>query len=436
MLLLCVINVTTASTSNLATVISSRDSPSLNVLAAKMVSPKELGVGVSVTFPSTCPVNATRTITLSALINGQTYTKDISITQYTTPGVEWGKAAGVQNQMFDINGNLLPTTPLRINLEEMRVPRFTDNVKINLIATASYQGGLSSDRSGKEIMVLLPVVIIHGYSFDYQNVPFFHAVAYEVAYKRLSDELKKQGYSNSERYGISKLLNYRTLWDPSDPVVQYGDVRDITEAQMRQMMDNVIQEVHEHSYANKTNLVGHSFGGLIARYYAAQHPDEVNTVITVGTPHMGTTVFYDVLLTKYQNVDSTLKQVPLNRVVYWAVPIYGNALQYANHTQAPSLFPNTLATVGRANGVKYYCIYSDMSKNTTQTLIVENSIKEPGWYTIVGRQYGSGDGYIAAISAGNSRFGEPMRIGGEDHTTLLNQCDTQSIIKDKLLHLN
>lgn len=436
MVSLCVINVPAASSSNLGTVISSKGPPTLNVLAAKMVSPKELGVGISATFPSTCPANATRTITLSALINDQSYTKNISVTQYTTPGVEWGKTAGVQNQMFDINGNLLPTTPLRINLEEMRVSRFTDNVNINLIATASYQGGISSDPSSKNITVLLPVVVIHGYSFDYQNMPFYHAIAYEVAYKRLSDELKKQGYSSSERYGACKLLTYRTLWDPSDPIVQYGDVRDITEAQMRQMMDNVMQEVHEHSYANKTNLVGHSFGGLIARYYAAQHPDKVNTVITVGTPHMGTTVFYDKLLTKYQNVDSTLKQVPLNRVVYWAVPIYDNALQYANHTQAPSLFPNTLASVQRANGVKYYCIYSDMSNNTTQTLIVQNSIKEPGWYTIVGRQYGPGDGYIAAISAGASQFGEPIRIGGEDHTTLLNQCDTQSIIIDKLLHLD
>ena len=336
--------------------------------------------------------------------------------------------------MFDINGNLLPTTPLRINLEEMGVPRFTDNVKINLIATASYQGGLSSDRSSKDITVLLPVVVIHGYSFDYQNIPFYHAIAYERAYKHLSDELKKQGYSNSERYGNSELLNYRTLWDPSDPVVQYGDVRDITEGQMRQMMDNVLQEVHEHSYANKTNLIGHSFGGLIARYYAAQHPDKVNMVITVGSPHMGTTVFYDEGLTKYHNVDSTLKQVPLNRVVYWTVPIYGNAVEYANHTQAPSLFPNTLASVGKANGVKYYCIYSDLNKNTTQTLIVQNSIQDPGWYTIIGRQYGPGDGYIAAISAGTSQFGKPIRVSGEDHATLLNQCDTQSVIMDKLQH--
>ena len=394
------------------------------------------------------PKDAPRSIIFQATINGKQVTKTVDVKPYTTPGVEWGKIPGQQNQMYDTNGNLLPTTPLRINLEAEGVPRFTDNAKFTVTAVASYEGGSSSDPSPKDVTVLLPVVVIEGYWYGWQNVPLYHAYAYKVAYKSLSDELKKQGYSNSERYGASKLLTYRTLWDPSDRVVQYGDVRDITEAQIRQMMDNVMQEVHQHSYADKANLVGHSFGGLIARYYAAQNPSSVNTVITVGTPHTGTTVFYQIVLGKYRNMASAVKAIPLNRIVYWTVPTYAGALKYADQSQAPDLFTNTLAGVGKAAGVKYYCIYSDSNTQTIQTLIVKDTPKVPGWYTISGTQPGSGDGYIVATSAGNSQFGEPIRLpqGGE-HATLLNQKDvvdqqgqtlpgTQSIIKDKLMQFS
>ena len=135
-------------------------------------------------------------------------------------------------------------------------------------------------------------------------------------------------------------------------------MRDITEAQIRQMMDNVMQEVHQHSYADKANLVGHSFGGLIARYYAAQNPSSVNTVITVGTPHAGTTVFYDITLEKYKDVKSALKSIPSDRIVYWTMPTYEGALEYASGSPAGNLFHNPLTSVGMANGVKYYSIYS------------------------------------------------------------------------------
>jgi pimeloyl-ACP methyl ester carboxylesterase len=398
--------------------------PVINIVDAKMVSPNELGIGVSVTYPTSMPSNALKSLTVQATINGQPVTKTFDITQLK------------QKQMFNNKGVLLPTTPLRINLKTEGVPRFTDNVKFTVTAVASYEGSAPSDPKPCDVKVLLPIVVIHGYEFKItKNNWVFHLFAYKAAYKSLSDELINQGYSHSDTYGKTKLLDYRTLWDPRDSVAQYGDVRYLTEAQILQMMNNVMLEVNEHSYASKVNLVGHSFGGLIARDYAAKHSSNVNTVITVGTPHLGTTGFYDSVLKHYHSVEGVLLKIPADRIVYWTVPTYENALIYADGSQAYNLFPNTLAGVGMANGVNYFCIYSDSNTQTTRTLIVQNS--GTPWYTIVGRQAGLGDGYIPAISAGNIQFGEPIRLQyGGNHASLMNEIETQLRIQIKLMQFN
>lgn len=45
---------------------------------------------------------------------------------------------------------------------------------------------------------------------------------------------------------------------------------------------------------DKVNLIGHSFGGLIARAYAQNNPDKVDKLLTVGTPHEGVTKTYKI----------------------------------------------------------------------------------------------------------------------------------------------
>jgi len=45
----------------------------------------------------------------------------------------------------------------------------------------------------------------------------------------------------------------------------------------------------------KIHLIGHSLGGIIARAAAAQRPDDVTSVITLGSPFRGTVVHSRVL---------------------------------------------------------------------------------------------------------------------------------------------
>jgi triacylglycerol lipase len=59
-----------------------------------------------------------------------------------------------------------------------------------------------------------------------------------------------------------------------------------TEARGEQLIDQ-IEEIVAITGKPKVNLIGHSHGGLDARYVAAVRPDLVASVTTVGSPHKG-----------------------------------------------------------------------------------------------------------------------------------------------------
>jgi len=64
-------------------------------------------------------------------------------------------------------------------------------------------------------------------------------------------------------------------------LIQYKITRNITQA----LMDT----------ERKIHLIGHSLGGIIARSIAAQRPDDIASVITLGSPFRGTVVHKSVL---------------------------------------------------------------------------------------------------------------------------------------------
>lgn len=61
-----------------------------------------------------------------------------------------------------------------------------------------------------------------------------------------------------------------------------------------------VEEIAAITGAGKVNLIGHSHGGLDARYVAAVRPDLVASVTTVGSPHLGSAVA-DVLRGGFSN---------------------------------------------------------------------------------------------------------------------------------------
>ena len=302
----------------------------LHIENASMVSPDELGIWASVTYPVSVGSDVPRYIAFAATINGKPVEKTFDVTRYTTPGVRWGKESGAVNEMFDAKGGLKPTTPLRINFTTERVPRFTDNVNFTLTGTAFAGDGARSDPSSVRVAIPLPVVIIEGNPGPYTTPNVFSAPMYLLMYKGLTDFLLNAGdgafkynaetnwssyAAELQAHGYST-QRYVTLWDPraslfSEPSIGYIDPQfyapdaiktdkdhmtraDIITSSLKADMEHIVRDYAESSsYASKVNLIGYSFGGLVVRWFASLDPQYMNTVVTVGAPNAGMAWFYE-----------------------------------------------------------------------------------------------------------------------------------------------
>jgi triacylglycerol lipase len=94
----------------------------------------------------------------------------------------------------------------------------------------------------------------------------------EPAYHPLRDRLRNAGYSVD-------IVTY--------PDFGTGDIR-VNAARLAQKVD----EVRARTGAAKVDLVGHSMGGLVSRYYVKSlaGASKVDTIITLGTPNYGTAI--------------------------------------------------------------------------------------------------------------------------------------------------
>jgi pimeloyl-ACP methyl ester carboxylesterase len=439
----------------------------LRLEQTSMVSPNELGIGVSVTYPVFVHADVPRYITITAAINGKPVEKTFNVTQYTTPGVRWGGALGSENEMFDAKDTLKPTTPLRINLEEEGVPRFTDNANFTLTGVAFAGDGARSDPSSTKVTIPLPVVILMGMpSVLPPWLPDLYSLVgyYFVGYSSLTDFMLKAGdgtfkYNNKTEWDVyEKELQargysthqYVTLWDPyaewpNHPVIRYKSPQEATPDDLKADVDRIMSEhVWPYSYASKCNLVGYSFGGLVGRYYASVAPQNVNTVIAVGAPYEGDTNFYKAIFNyndslvllyrlldprilrlndipeiqklvfglelhsreeveRWMSVPSYMSSAGKPSVMWWCVPTY-DCLVTPDYLPINPYFTNTY-NAPPVSGVKYYSIYVDgVPALKTDEKVTINYVKDQNWYNITHITQGYGDGEVLAKSAAS--FGE------------------------------
>jgi pimeloyl-ACP methyl ester carboxylesterase len=341
---------------------------------------------------------------------------------------------------------------LRINLADPNgdqktddaLPRFTRTTSFEIVGVAYCEGGPPSkvtDKSTVKGEIPLPVIVLHGYIHPVgYPLPWWQGgalIAYELAYKDLKESLLRAGYVNEDEWQGTTLKQYRTLWDPSDSGFIYPHPKDTAPADIQKWLDERLAKIWEQNYASKVNLIGHSFGGLVARYYANVRPQNVNKVITVGTPHEGATRFYKVLFSEYSSMKEatdalTIKEGPYageKSIFLWTVPTYESLV----NGPAQPLFENTLKEIRQAFGVKYYSICSKEHR-TDEKLVLE---KTDSWYKVIDvlpkeEQVKNGDGYILGISA--CYFGESIPVVGNysEHAVLLNNDAAQSAILDIL----
>ena len=157
-------------------------------------------------------------------------------------------------------------------------PGFAREILMTSLNVALYPAGLISDALKVEDAVRLgdkytsqvplryldpvaastPIILLHGY---------FHNRSAFVIMRR---SLKKFGFRSVDT------MNYNVIGH---------DVQELA-AQLAVHVDEVL----ECAGASHVHLIGHSLGGLVARYYIQKlgGAEKVHTCITLGTPHRGT----------------------------------------------------------------------------------------------------------------------------------------------------
>jgi triacylglycerol lipase len=110
-----------------------------------------------------------------------------------------------------------------------------------------------------------PILLVHGI-VDNRSV-----------FTVLGAALRRRGF------GVVHAVNYSVL------TAVNGDVRTAAAVFGRQ-----VEQVCEQTGADRVHVVGHSLGGLIARYYVQRRggDERVDTLVTLGTPHRGTASAY------------------------------------------------------------------------------------------------------------------------------------------------
>ena len=110
-----------------------------------------------------------------------------------------------------------------------------------------------------------PILLLHGIG-DNRSV-----------FAVLGAALRRRGF------GVVHAVNYSVL------TAVTGDVRTAAS-----MFGQQVEQVCELTGADRVHVVGHSLGGLIARYYVQRRggDERVDTLVTLGTPHRGTVAAY------------------------------------------------------------------------------------------------------------------------------------------------
>ena len=179
---------------------------------------------------------------------------------------------------FGSDANSVRKVLQRTMLRPRTYPGFAREILMTSLNVALYPAGLISDALKVEDAVRLgdrytsqvplryldpvaastPIILLHGY---------FHNRSAFVIMRR---SLKKFGFRSVDT------MNYNVIGH---------DIKELAH-QLAVHVDEILQRTE----ATHVHLLGHSLGGLVARYYIQKlgGHEKVHTCITLGTPHRGT----------------------------------------------------------------------------------------------------------------------------------------------------
>jgi len=336
------------------------------ITKARMVSKHELGVDLKVTVPKSDPKEGPWKVRFTAEINGQLFTtRDFDLTDLL-------EAGDTDKEIRFDEGD----DPRKINLEEYGVPRFTENQKFTL--TAIFSSPNSQGTGDKEVKILLPVIIVHGWTGE----SLFASIPFRI-YEDLISRLRTEGYTNDPSW-------YKTIW-----FERYSS-QTWSPWYVAYWLDGMAEKAISATYAKRVNIIGHSLGGLVGRYYITNGAgkSKVHKLIMVGTPNGGSSQFY--INTSGWNINKVNKELATSPLAQWLIPTYQALYDTMNNPLSPPI-RNNFPDQSSPQGVTYYSIYN-IAINTPYGLIVK---PRSGWYVIVDKDYyqSGGDGTVSSESA-------------------------------------
>jgi pimeloyl-ACP methyl ester carboxylesterase len=375
---------------------------------ARMIGASTLGVRLSFRAPAYYSAQFTW-LDLQGVINGRPLQKRIDITSYVRPGKtvalsglpdSAGRAGDAtwSINFADPNGDGSPADAL---------PRFEEDLTFALTATVS-----SSNPDVKpgaftapNVRVPLPIVFVHGYTGPPTLRRMLLSPVFNLAIQAQNAQLSRflAGETNHRPfqtpYSAEARAPYRTyLFDRYDDL--FG-----TPAEVRQRLQDTITQALQGTYASRVNLITHSTGGLVSRYYLATTPaPKVRELIMVACPNNGLSDAY--LATSGFNrtqVDTLVATtvggflVPRSEVVF--LPGAPQGCSLLESTFVPLDLPPP-ADVTVTN------IYTEPVQNTTpwfvNATVRRQDVALPPqtrWYRFTVRSRVPGDGTVAAASA-------------------------------------
>lgn len=399
----------------------------IRIRKARMVSQAVLGIDAEVGFFHSDPKEGPRYVEIRATINGKLIEEKILVTDLVSPGeialLEWPN----QNR-------------LKIDLTKWGISKFTEDQVFALTGIAYSETSGYSKESNIEIMIPLPVIIIHGTVLSVQSTGDAITVeetddpSYWAPYHSLQRFLCEKGYDADSASG------YRTLWGPPD--IRFSALNDSSKA-IAEKMSAWIDTAIKATYADKVNTVGMSVGGLIGRYYVTEYDaTHVHKLVMIGTPHDGNPFMYQVTFQMPRKEAQTLlhTQKGEKNTLYWLFPSFQSLFNSDDQEilhPIKNLFHKNGYDKPPPSGINYYSIFSAERESPCE-LIVE---KQGDWYRLIGnRETAKGDGSVRAQSA--KTFGHNIIVPAKAHHAFMPgdtevQCAVLAALRDKhILPLN
>lgn len=250
-----------------------KPTPRVEIIEAKMIGAKRLRISVKVGYSGE---NTQRDLAVTVEFRNNKETTSFGTLTVESSGIS--ESQGTFSLEVDLD---------EVDLDEKKIPRFMNHVDLDVAAEAKETWpGSTESLTGThsetfERAILLPVIVTHGIIGDFAATRGIGLGSVGPGLDITIDDLiATDGYKKDGPYPTAHILVY--------PSFHADGIRWIAENKLGPK----IREVLSLTYADRLDIVAHSMGGLISRYYIESTPglnkgDKVRKLVMVGTPNEG-----------------------------------------------------------------------------------------------------------------------------------------------------